>query len=424
MKIKNILTLIVSLMLIFSIVVNLGGCSLKFDTDLEEDTAPSKVKRINDIYDGNVAASDFALRLFRESMSEGENSLISPMSILYAIAMAANGADGKTRKQIEEAVGMSVDDMNSYLSGYISSLPKSQKDRFTGEDCYILNIANSLWINKSGNFSAKQEFIQAVTDYYSADVFNESFDEGTLADINEWVNTNTNGIIPGILDSISPDDMLYLINAIGFEATWANDYGINEVDKGTFYNEDGTEVRVDMMFKKEYLYLTDDNAKGFVKYCSENKYAFVAILPDKEISVYDYLASLDGESLSDMLSGVSSEEVETMIPKFKVEYSSSMADVLKEMGIINAFDSSKADFSNMSDSDFHISDVIHKAKIELDDLGVKAGASTAEVFAVGIPDDTPRDYKYVYLDRPFVYMIIDCENNVPLFIGTITNLNN
>ena len=99
-----------------------------------------------------------------------------------------------------------------------------------------------------------------------------------------------------------------------------------------------------------------------------------------------------------------------------------MKEILKNIGITDAFNSS-ADFSEMGNMNLALSDVIHKATIEVDATGIKAGAATYETYAVGIPDDTIQ-YKYVYLNRPFVYMIIDCENNVPLFIGTITNLNN
>jgi len=158
-----------------------------------------------------------------------------------------------------------------------------------------------------------------------------------------------------------------------------------------------------------------------MKYYKGKKYAFVAMLPDEGVSVSEYAASLDGEKLCNILKNKSEHKVLTKIPKFTADYSVNLNTILSSMGIKDAFDGAKADFTGLGNSDdnnLFIRRVLHKTHIEVGELGTKAGAATAvEIALKGSVSHTPP--KAVYLDRPFVYMLIDCENNLPFFIGTM-----
>ena len=406
---------LVSLLVLFSIVINLTGCTTIQAANLMDDVKASTVTPLYDLTDQNANAIDFSLRLFEATNENGKNVLVSPLSVLCALSMTANGADGETRKQMEEVLGMSIEELNLYLYSYLTSLPSGNK--------YKLSLANSIWFTDDVGFRVNADFLKTNADYYGADIYKAPFDRQTLKDINNWVKKNTDGMIPKIIDDIPTDAVMYLVNALAFEAEWAEIYENYQVSDGTFTKESGKVQNVELMYGTESRYLEDENATGFIKYYSGGKYAFVALLPNKGVSVSEYLSSLDGASLSVLLSGADSVTVNAAIPKFEVEYDTEMSNILMNMGMTDAFDPSSADFSGLGDSDYgnvYISRVIHKTYIEVGEKGTKAGAAT--IVEVKNECAAPMETKSVILDRPFVYMLIDCENNVPFFIGTLMSV--
>jgi len=384
---------------------------------LTEGITPSPVNlsvKIN-TKDGNAGATDFSIRLFQESMSEDKNTIMSPLSVLFALAMVANGADGDTLSQIEEVFGVSVEELNEYLYIYLKSLSSSNGA--------TLNIANSVWIKDDGSISVGEDFLQKTVDYYNASIYQAPFDKSTLEAINSWVNDKTNGMIKDILDDIPSDAVMYLINAIAFDAEWDMVYKETSVHPGIFTAASGEKRNVQMMHSEESFYLEDSNATGFMKYYYGRKYAFVALLPNEGMSVYEYISTLNGQKLVDMLNKAQITEVKTAMPKFESEYSIQLKDILSGVGMSDAFNPDKADFSKLggsSQGNLYISSVLHKAFISVDERGTKAGAATSiEISITASPFIPP---KTVILDRPFVYMIIDCETNVPVFIGTVLDI--
>ena len=266
------------------------------------------------------------------------------------------------------------------------------------------------------------EFTHAVIDYYQSEIFEEPMDESTLSKINSWVDENTDGMIQEILDKIQPGTLMYLVNALTFQAKWEEVYEDTDVYQGVFTDEDGNELDTDMMRSTESVWLDGADAEGFMKFYEGGRYAFAALLPDEGVSLDDYVDSLTGSEISDIIeSRDASYTVHAEIPKFSSETDMELPDVLKEMGITDAF-SDRADFSRMYDTEgnpgVQISEVIHKTFIEVNEQETKAAAATA----VGIVetslaiDDTE---KYISLNRPFLYMLVDCDENIPLFIGTV-----
>ena len=414
---KKILTGLLGILLICALTVNLAACAMPVGAEnLMDGVSPRKISTFPDTGEGNIAASDFAVRLFSASMSEGKNTLISPLSVLCALAMTANGAEGDTLSGMESVLGMSVDDLNLYLYSYLSALPNGEK--------YKLSVANSIWFTDDDSFTVNRDFLQLNADYYGADIYKAPFDSSTLRDINNWVNQNTDGMIPKILDMIPKEAVMYLINAIAFEAEWMKYYEKHQVRDAEFTKDDGTKQTVDMMYSSEGRYLEGDNEIGFVKYYSGSKYAFAALLPDEGISIDDYVASLSGEELNAILSGSVSATVNTAMPKFEVEWSAELSEILAAMGMYIAFDPDLADFSSLgtaTDGNIYIDKVIHKTYIKVGEKGTRAGAATAVAMNKAEAGE-PLEPKKVYLDRPFVYMIIDTENNVPIFIGALAEV--
>ncbi len=356
--------------------------------------------------------TDFSVRLFQNSSKEGENTLISPTSVLAALAMTANGAKNQTLTQMEEVFGLNVEQLNSYLLYYMQGLPNEEK--------YKLSMANSIWFTDDERFTVNQDFLKTNGDYYQAGIYRSAFDKSTLDDINRWVEQNTDGMIRNILDEIPEEAVMYLINTLAFEAEWLDTYEENQVREGVFTTEDGTKQKAEMMYSDESLYIEDEQATGFIKYYNGKKYAFAALLPNEGVTVSEYVAGLSGEKVRSLLENPKEIHVNAAIPQFETEYDVIMNDVLIKMGMTDAFSKDNADFTGLGSStvgNIFIGRVIHKTFITVGPLGTKAGAATVVEVT---PESAPfhEEEETVYLDRPFVYMLIDCENNQPFFMGT------
>ena len=410
---------LIALLLVITIALSLTACSQGNSEDLMKGVPAKAVDVLPDMDAGAAAAADFGVRLFQNSMEEGKNTLISPLSVLYALAMTANGADGETLAQMEQVLGMDVENLNSYMLAYMDLLPEA-KD-------YKMSLANSIWFKDDPNFIVEQSFLQTNADYYGAGAYKAAFDEGTRNDINNWVKEHTDSMIPEIIDEIPDEAIMYLVNALAFDAKWADEYEEHQIREGRFTLEDGTRQDVDMMHSEEYTYLEDDMVTGFIKYYKDRRYAFVAILPNEGVTVSQYVDSLTGDHLHELLNNPQDVTVFASIPKFETEYGIEMSEVLKEMGMTDAFDYRVADFSrlgtyNVDGMNICINRVLHKTFISVTEQGTRAGAATAvEMVAEGAMEIV--EFKEVILDRPFVYMLIDCETNLPFFIGTMMNVN-
>ena len=406
-----------SLFLVCAMAVNLAGCSAEVQAkNLMDGVTPKKVSVQGGPGTQNADVTDFAVRLFRASEKSGENTLVSPLSVLCALAMTANGAEEETLEQMEAVLGMTVEELNGYLYSYVRNLPQG--------DSYKLSLANSVWFTEDRRFTVERDFLQLNADYYGADIYQAPFDDQTCKDINSWVKQKTDGMIPEILDRIPPEAVMYLVNALAFEAEWPTPYEKHQVRDGKFTKEDGTKQNAEFMYSSESVYLENEYATGFMKHYQGGKYAFAALLPREGVSVSDCIASLDGEALNAMLADPQYTTVYTSIPKFEMEYSVEMSEILKEMGMPRAFDPDNAEFGALGVStagNIYISRVLHKTFISVGEKGTKAGAATVVEMFDGAAAD-PQNPNQVYLDRPFVYMLVDCENNIPFFIGTMMDI--
>lgn len=409
---------LICLLLVCAMTVQITGCSTEVQArNLMENISANKVNVPDDLSPQNADVTDFAVRLFKAGEQSGENTLISPLSVLCALAMTANGAEGKTQEQMEAVLGMTTEELNLYLYNYMNHLPQSEK--------YKLSLANSIWFTEDERFTVNQDFLQTNADYYNADIYKAPFNDRTCSNINNWVKKKTDEMIPEILDRIPQDAVMYLVNALAFDAEWSEIYEENQVRKGQFSREDGTRQDADFMYSTEGTYLEDEKTTGFMKYYNGGKYAFAALLPNEGIRVSDYIASLDGQSLHKLLTNPADTTVQVSIPKFETEYDVEMSGILKEMGMPLAFDEDLAEFGKLgsfANRNIAISRVLHKTFISVGEKGTKAGAATVvEMIECGAAMP-PEDPKEVYLDRPFVYILVDCENNVPFFIGTMMDI--
>ncbi len=385
-------------------------------SNLSEGITPQNNTESVTLGDYTDKLTDFGVNIFTESFTEEKNTLISPLSILYALAMTANGADGNTLAQMEKLFGIDTETLNACIKAYSAALPNSEK--------YKLNLANSIWFTADDRFTVNEAFLQTNADYYGADIFKAPFNSTTKNDINNWVKEKTDGMIPKILDEIPTNAVMYLVNALAFEAEWQDVYKENQVRDSIFTTESGDERTVEMMYSDEGIYLEDENATGFIKYYSGRKYAFAALLPNEGTTVSDYIATLTGETLRDTLTNPTNVTVNAGLPKFEFDFDIELSAVLSNMGMSDAFDEDLANLKGLgtsTDGNIFINRVLHKTYISVGEQGTKAGAATV-VEAFDCMSAEPLNNKTVILDRPFLFMLIDTETMLPFFIGSVMDI--
>ncbi len=409
----------ISAVLLISSLLSLYSCAQKFyAADLMEGVTPNDIEITE--FEGIVQPQmKFSLDLISELANNngGENIMISPLSITLALAMTANGADGETLSQMETLLGgeYGIDQINEMLYSYVKSLPSNEKSR--------ISVADSIWFRDDAGLMVKKDFLQKNADYYGAGAFKSPFDSSTIKDINAWVKENTKGMIDEVIKQIDPLTMLYLINAVAFEAEWQSKYDKFSISDAAFTSASGEKQTVSMMYGEEGQYISLDGATGFKKNYYGGDYSFVALLPKEGMTPEELIAGLDPIELNEAVISPTVATVRTGLPSFEAEYGEDISASLAALGMPDAF-GAKADFTNMAECDYgdlYIDSVIHKTYIKVDASGTKAGAVTAvDMKCESAPMEEP---KVVILDRPFVYMITHNETGLPLFIGILNTVN-
>ncbi|MBO5577018.1 MAG: serpin family protein [Ruminococcus sp.] len=361
----------------------------------------------------------FSAQLFKntvkQDLSQGKNTLVSPESVLFALGMTANGANGETLEQMRNVLCKNVDmqTFNKNMNKLIAEASSSADFKFS--------IANSVWVKNKDGITLSDQFSKTCKESYNAELFFAPFDDNTAKSMNSWVNEKTDKMIPDIIGKLDADTMAVLLNCIAFDAKWQKEYKTEDVNENAkFTNSKGEEVTCSMMHSTENNYISDKDSTGFIKPYLGGKYAFMAILPNEDIRLSDYVKSLTAEKFTALYNSASgSSKVIASMPKFTCDYNAKLNEPLINMGMSNAFDSAKADFKGITnDTELFIGSVLHKTHIQLDEQGTKAAAATAVTLDVKGAISS-EEFRYVTLDRPYAYAIMDTETGIPVFMGTV-----
>lgn len=366
----------------------------------------------------NTAVSDFSFELIGKLTDSGkknkQNILISPASILTAMVIAENGARGNTLAEMQNTMsgGIAADIFNGYMAGLNGRLRASKK--------LIYQQADSLWIRKNA-ISIRKSFLKKNKEYHNVQIYEAPFSTKTVRDINSWVYNNSRNMIDGIIDRLDPSDRMVIVDTIAFEGKWAEPF--KAPHKDDFTSSDGTVSSIDMLSASgNFRFVQLNGGKGFVKYYSgddgNHSIAFVGLVPPENTDVDSYVKSITGKDWINAWNSSADRNLRIKIPKFTYDYSASLKTPLTAMGIREAF-TADADFSGITPAknEIRIDDVLHKTHIELDENGTKAAAATAVVMkANSIMTDEPIE---VYLDRPFLYALVDAKTGIPLFAGIL-----
>jgi len=371
----------------------------------------------------NAALSRFGLELLQKTREAGDGPvLLSPLSVALALSMAANGADRETLAQFQEVLGGGADlnELNAACAQFMfdyQGLPGSTK----------FSIANSLWTDPGGGIYA--EFVSKCRGYLSAHVYEANLSEERIVeDVNQWVSEKTNGMIPEIIQEPFDENVAcLLINALYLKTAWANEFEPYATHKREFTHGPRDVEHIEFLNTGDvdFPYLQGEGAQGAVLPYDDGRLAFFALMPDVYtdagyLSFQEWLSGLDGEALSRLLAGRKEEFFLTLaLPKFTAEWSGELKDILPLLGLEDAFDPNAADFSKLGDSEFgyYLSQVVHAAKIEVNEKGTEAAAATIATPAAGAPLPDPEGVTLI-LDQPFLYGIVDLQTNAPLFLGT------
>jgi serpin B len=364
------------------------------------------------------ANNSFATSLFSQValQEQGKNFFISPLSVSMALAMTLNGANGQTYSDMQKTLGL-----GGLSNGEINQSYQSLMTMFGNLDPSVtFNIANSIWYRNT--FQVLDSFITVDSTYFNSEVRSLNFNDPSAADvINSWVSSNTNGKIPSIISPpIDRGVMMYLINALYFNATWKYTFDTANTKQHPFYLSNGSSESDSMMVVHDTLdYYSDANFQVVELPYGNGDYSMLVLLPVTSSSA-NLSTALSQSEVNNIVSGLSPQDVQLTLPKFKVEYSTSLKNVLTQMGMGIAF-TGGADFTRINPvGGLDISDVLHKTYVEVSEKGTEAAAVTVVTVAtVSIGSGHQSGPIMVDVNRPFLFLIKENHNNTIMFMGAI-----
>ncbi|HXG92298.1 MAG TPA: serpin family protein [Blastocatellia bacterium] len=366
------------------------------------------------------ANTKFGFKLYAEIIKQGagKNVFVSPSSVGLCLAMAYNGASGETRQAMAralEAEGMSLEDFNRAYAELKAALPSTDPK-------VQLEIANSLWARQGLKF--KQDFIARDKKFFDAEVAALNFDDASAAaTINSWVSNKTKGKIEKIVDQISPDSILFLINAIYFKGKWTKEFDRAKTKEDVFTTAAGAQKRVPMMTQAgRFNYFESPEFQAVSLPYGDGRVSMYIFLPAKNVSLERFHQSLSAVNWEEWVKKFEETEGSVTLPRFKVEYDVTLNDALKALGMGVAFDDNRADFSAMIEDAgrVYISQVKHKTFAEVNEEGTEAAAVTSTEMRTTSARQPARTFRMV-VDRPFFCAIRDNTTGTVLFMGSIAD---
>lgn len=339
-----------------------------------------------------------------------ENICLSPLSAQFAMAMVANGAEGKTKTEILDVMQLG-DSANINSRRLLDDIAEKTVWNEHGD----VRIANSIWI-KDG-FDVKQKFVDTNKEYFDALVENAEFNQETVKRVNDWCKENTNGKIESILDRFTDSDRMLLINALYFKAAWSKPFQERNTSNEKFTTEKGEEIKVPTMAIRSNEPFYSDGIVSMVSKRLQGGYTMLFILPGEGVKC-DEAAEYVAKDFDTLLHNMEVRDVFLALPKFTTDFGMSLKNTLASLGIKRAF-GGKAQFGEISDEALYISDVVQKTYINVNEKGTEAAAVTMAV--AGLLSMRPSKTEFITFDRPFIYAIVKDNGNEVLFAGKVGN---
>ena len=348
----------------------------------------------------------FALSFFQKtnsSVNYDENLLVSPYSAGVALSMLAEGAEGQTRAELDDA-----------LNGCIF-----KAEDLGSNDSIVVKSANSLLVGD--NFSIKNKYVSLLEKDYDAFVTTQNFlDPATVQAINNWCSENTEGKIKGIVDRLGSNDVMILVNALYFNAPWQKGFDAESTRKGVFHGVKGAE-QVDMMTQRnKFRYAQYMGCQMVELPYAGGRYSMYVVLPSEGMDVNSMIPYISESAFDAAMGMLDSREVILTMPKFKLETSLVLNDALQDMGIETAF-SGAADFKGIAATgNLVLEQVKQKCYIDVTEEGTEAAAVTSVQVRLTSVDRNP--VARMTVDRPYLFFIQDSQSGNILFAGKVVDL--
>lgn len=391
---KKQISIIITLMIISIIILTLIFFRIIY-SNLEEPNL-----------DNSSTNSSFDYSLIKETnKNKSSNYLISPYSIKTVLSIIKDGADNSSLKELNDVMG------NFRRANIISK--------------NVIGDANLLLINKEYKDEINKNYVNKIEKNYDAEI---KYSNITPNNINKWVDNKTNHMIPTLVDSVNPETIMAIINAISMKASWDSEFDCKNTHISEFNTIDGSIINTIMMVSNDAQYIENDTAKGIIKKYKTYKnddhkkvnLEFVAIMPNDGID--SYIENFNNEEFRNLLSTkdkYKNEDVSLKLPRFKYNYNfNNLMNVLINMGIKSIFNEKTADLSKMTESnskDLYIGSIKQKSYIEVNEKGTKASAATIATVdenAANVPID-------IEFDKPFIYIIKQSNSDDILFFGVV-----
>lgn len=383
--------------------------------NLLEEVEAQEVDTVEELPESFIMSNtEFSLELFKELAVE-ENPVYSPVPVYLSLALLANGAeDGATHEILDtlNLTDLTDEEFNAYYHELINILEAESEG-------IELNISNSIWHDEE--FEANADFLQLNKTYYDTDTFKLDFsDKQAPTEMNDWVSNATNGKIEKMIDKIGADTVMYLFSTIYFNGKWEMPFEL----EGTYESEfsvDGEILDVDKMTGRfEVEHIITDTEEGIILPYEGDQYSFIALMPNRERTVREYLDTMDQRKVSELLNAIEKDEVDILLPKFEVSFENKLTDTLPDMGIKEIFDADTNSLSKMGKAigNLYVSEMAQKTFIEVNELGTEAASAVSSAIdMMSMPEPKPT----IDFNRPFIYSIIDNDTELPVFLGIMDN---
>ncbi|WP_229216068.1 serpin family protein [Dyadobacter frigoris] len=392
----------------------LAGILLSCSND-DIDTGPGEVHPVQIPARISAGTNDFAFDFFKNLQvfeKPEANLFVSPLSLHIALGMLLNGAENETAAEILKTLkmeGVSLADLNDAYKTLLNDMP-------VADSKVTLGLANSVWYKNT--FQVETDFKNVLNQSFNAEVTGLEFNDAAKDKINQWASDKTNGKIKKVLDKISPNDRMFLLNALYFKGNWAKQFNSNNTSDKLFYLSNGLAKYVKMMsVESEFVVNYSEKYTAVRLPYGNGQYEMTIIVPQKDIVINDIIDSFTSEEWTGLRTNESKTKVTVGLPRLTLDYGKRLDTTLVNMGIIKAF-TSAADLKKINKTEeISVAFVKQNTYLGIDEKGTEAAAVTT--IGIGLTSAGPS--KEIICNHPFGIIISEKTSNTILFMGRIMN---
>ncbi|MCE6990654.1 serpin family protein [Dyadobacter sp. CY323] len=383
------------------------------DKNVGPDIEVNPVEIPANVSSGTTSFAFNLLHNLQQTQPSEENLFVSPLSLHIALGMLLNGAEKETEAEILKTLqmeGITMADLNSAYQTLINDLP-------VADSKVSLGLANSMWYRTG--FQVENNFQGVLKNSFNSEITGLPFDNAAKDRINQWASDKTSGKIQKVLDKISPDQVMFLLNALYFKGDWKAKFDSKLTVDTPFTLEKGGSKTVKMMNVKSVFKIAADNKFSIVQLpYSSGQFNMTLIIPHDGATIDEALSTLTAAKWNELTGRLSEKTVTVGLPRFKLDYSIKLNETLKKMGIQKAF-SDAADLGRISKSPGLFVDFVKQdTYLGIDEQGTEAAAVTT--IGIGLTSAGPQEPRFI-CDRPFGLIISESTSNTLLFLGRIKN---